>query len=112
MAADPTGSALRHALRNKLGSIRNAAFYLWRRLGKAGPDVCDDEMRAMLALLGEEVEAAVDLLDPPDKPKPYVPVTGTPAPRAQAPQAPARRTRLLLVDDDPGGRFILSSLLR
>lgn len=53
-------SVMRHDLRNKLGSIRNAAFYVGRKLEKAAPDVATKDPRVpqLLALIGSEVQSA------------------------------------------------------
>ena len=60
--AEEVASALRHDLRNRLGSIRNSAFYVQRSLGKMGLLDRDQRIEKFLQLICEQVEAADALL--------------------------------------------------
>jgi signal transduction histidine kinase len=57
-------SLIRHDLRNKLGSIRNASFYVGRKIQKAAPDLvtADPRVPTFLALIGTELDAAEHIL--------------------------------------------------
>jgi signal transduction histidine kinase len=65
-------SLIRHDLRNRLGSIRNANFYLRRRVQKLAPDVstADPRVPEFFALIASELEATEQImqsrLPPPD----------------------------------------------
>ena len=60
------GSTVRHGLRNHLGAIRNATFFLDRRLRTSSGDVIDGDPRIakMFALIDSELRAAEALLAP------------------------------------------------
>src|SRR4051794_38903019 len=53
-------SVIRHDLRNKLGSIRNAAFYVGRKLQKAAPELAaaDPRVPEFLSMIGREITSA------------------------------------------------------
>lgn len=53
-------SVIRHDLRNKLGSVRNASFYIGRKLQKAAPTLATEDPRVpqFLALISTELDAA------------------------------------------------------
>jgi signal transduction histidine kinase len=57
-------SVIRHDIRNKLGSIRNASFYLNRKLQKAAPDLATTDPRVLQfqTLIGSEIQAAEGVL--------------------------------------------------
>ena len=57
-------SLIRHDLRNKLGTIRNASFYLGRKLQQAAPELAatDPRVPQFLALIGSESNAADAIL--------------------------------------------------
>jgi signal transduction histidine kinase len=59
-------SRVRHDLRNKLGSIRNAAFFMKRRLSKTEEWSADPRLDAMATLLESDVTVANELLEPRD----------------------------------------------
>lgn len=61
--AEEVASALRHDLRNRLGSIRNSAFYVQRSLDKMGLLDRDQRIEKFLQLICEQVEAADALLE-------------------------------------------------
>jgi signal transduction histidine kinase len=61
--AEEVASALRHDLRNRLGSIRNSAFYVQRSLARMGLLDRDERIEKFLHLICEQVEAADALLD-------------------------------------------------
>src|SRR4051812_40775412 len=53
-------SVLRHDVRNKLGAIRNASFYLQRKVERAAPALWseDPRMPKFFELIGSELTAA------------------------------------------------------
>ena len=55
--AEESLSVIRHDLRNKLGSIRNAAFYVRRKLDKIAPEVAikDPRVPEFLAMIATEI---------------------------------------------------------
>lgn len=55
-------SDARHNVRNKLGSIRNAAYYVRRRLSKTEAWASDDRIEAMSSLLDADVTKANELV--------------------------------------------------
>src|SRR5258705_9328023 len=57
-------STIRHDLRNKLGSVRNAAFYIRRKVDKAAPDLGATDLRIpqFFALIPSELDAAEAIL--------------------------------------------------
>src|SRR5262245_44747019 len=61
--ADEFSSTLRHDLRNKFASIRNAVFYIQRSLGKSGQLETDPRVARFLTLICEQLESADWLLD-------------------------------------------------
>ena len=58
-------SLIRHDLRNKLGSIRNAAFYVGRKVAKSAPELAaaDPRVPTFLALIGTELDASEHVLE-------------------------------------------------
>jgi signal transduction histidine kinase len=62
--AEETKSVLRHDLRNKLASIRNAAFYLRRKVEASAPALWKEEKRVpeFFALIDGELTAAETIL--------------------------------------------------
>lgn len=91
---------IRHDLRNRFASIRNALFYLKTRVQKR-TGLCDADPRvpAFFALIDEELQKAEALIAP----------RAEQAPCAQAPQQRSRR--VLLVDDDEAVSVTLCALL-
>jgi signal transduction histidine kinase len=69
-------SVIRHDLRNKMGSVRNAAFYIRRKLDKIAPEVAakDPRIPDFLGLIVGELDAAEGILQSrlpaPDQPQP------------------------------------------
>jgi signal transduction histidine kinase len=61
--ADEVASTMRHDLRNKFASIRNAVFYIERSLNKSGLADEDPRVTRFLVLICEQLEAADALLD-------------------------------------------------
>jgi signal transduction histidine kinase len=61
--ADEVASTMRHDLRNKFASIRNAVFYIERSLNKSGLTEEDPRVGRFLTLICEQIEAADALLD-------------------------------------------------
>jgi signal transduction histidine kinase len=61
--ADEVASLIRHDMRNKLGSIRNAAFYLKRRVQPTELWQTDPRMSQFFALIEETVVDATTTLD-------------------------------------------------
>lgn len=57
----------RHGLRNKLGSIRNAAFYIRRRLSETEAWAADPRLDTMASLLETDVATANELLGRTDE---------------------------------------------
>jgi signal transduction histidine kinase len=57
-------SIIRHDVRNRLGAIRNANFYVRRRLQKLAPDVgaADPRVPEFLALIASEADATEPIL--------------------------------------------------
>jgi signal transduction histidine kinase len=57
-------SVIRHDLRNRLGAIRNASFYVRRRLQKLAPDVgtSDPRVPEFLTLIPTEIDAAEQIM--------------------------------------------------
>jgi signal transduction histidine kinase len=55
-------SNVRHSLRNKLGSIRNAAFYVKRQLSQTDAWSADPRLELMASIVESDVAAANDLL--------------------------------------------------
>lgn len=62
-------SHLRHALRNRLASIRNATFYVQRKLGMIAPEALETDPRLaqMLAMIDSELGAAEQVLIAPPR---------------------------------------------
>lgn len=63
--AEEAAATLRHDLRNKLASIRNAAFYLRRRLQKTEPFETDPRVSVFFKLIDDELVAAERLTAEP-----------------------------------------------
>ncbi len=63
--AEEASSVIRHDMRNKLGSIRNAAFYLKRRVEPTELWQTDARMSQFFALIEEAVADGTKLLDAP-----------------------------------------------
>ncbi|MEZ4221278.1 MAG: ATP-binding protein [Polyangiaceae bacterium] len=61
--AEETRSQLRHALKNRLGGIRNAAFYLKKRAQGSELAASDPRVPKFLTLIDQEVEALSALMD-------------------------------------------------
>jgi two-component system, response regulator RegA len=97
-AGEDVVRGLRHQLRNKLGSIRNGAFYLRRRIQGTELWTSDPRMQQILGLMDEAVADAEKLLLEMGRPP------------AAEPE-PAGPSAILLVDDDEGNRITLSMLL-
>jgi signal transduction histidine kinase len=57
-------SVIRHDVRNKLGSIRNASFYLGRKIQKAAPELVANDPRVpqFIELIGTESSATEAIL--------------------------------------------------
>jgi PleD family two-component response regulator len=96
-------SSVRHDLRNRFASIRNAAFYLRTRVEKR-TDLfsTDPRVPAFFNLIDEELARAEAI------------VAERLAPESEGPAAPpisAEPPRLLLIDDDEGIAMTLSALL-
>ena len=60
---DETMSALRHDLRNKLASVRNAEFYIRRRLRSTETWQADPRLEEMSGIIQDEMRTANELLD-------------------------------------------------
>jgi signal transduction histidine kinase len=60
---DETMSALRHDLRNKLASVRNAEFYIRRRLRSSETWQADARLQEMSGIIQDEMRTANELLD-------------------------------------------------
>jgi signal transduction histidine kinase len=60
--AEQVASTLRHDMRNKFASIRNAAFYIKKSLSKNGALETDPRVSRFLDLIGEQLEQADELL--------------------------------------------------
>ncbi|MCP3098321.1 ATP-binding protein [Myxococcus sp. K15C18031901] len=60
--ADVVASTLRHDLRNKLASIRNASFYLMRKMQKTDAWGADARVEAFFQLIDRELAAAEEVL--------------------------------------------------
>jgi signal transduction histidine kinase len=60
--ADVVASTLRHELRNKLASIRNASFYLMRRMQKTDAWTSDPRVETFFQLIEKELAAAEQVL--------------------------------------------------
>lgn len=60
--ADVVASTLRHELRNKLASIRNASFYLMRRMQKTDAWTADPRVETFFQLIEKELAAAEQVL--------------------------------------------------
>jgi signal transduction histidine kinase len=61
--AEEVASVLRHDLRNKLAAIRNAAFYIRRRLSKTEPWRADPRLEELSGVIQREANASNELLD-------------------------------------------------
>lgn len=61
--ADATGGVVRHALKNKLGALRNAAFLLRRQLEPLAPAERKDRVKQLFDLVDGEVKQANELLE-------------------------------------------------
>jgi signal transduction histidine kinase len=73
-------AVIRHDLRNRLGSIRNANFYVRRKLQKIAPDLgtSDPRLPEFLALIAAEVDATEKIMEsklPAPEPGELVPVS-------------------------------------
>lgn len=57
-------SVIRHDLRNRLGSIRNANFYVRRRVDKLAPELgtADPRVPSFLALIASEIDATEPII--------------------------------------------------
>lgn len=65
-------ASLRHSLRNRLGAVRNAAFYLRRRVDSTALPAEDARVPRFFDMIDSEVTAATQLLDskaPPEVPR-------------------------------------------
>ncbi|AGC41831.1 sensor histidine kinase [Myxococcus stipitatus DSM 14675] len=60
--ADVVASTLRHDLRNKLASVRNASFYLMRKMQKTDAWSSDARVEAFFQLIDRELAAAEEVL--------------------------------------------------
>ncbi|MFY1828798.1 ATP-binding protein [Myxococcus fulvus] len=60
--ADVVASTLRHDLRNKLASVRNASFYLMRKMQKTDAWGADARVEAFFQLIDRELAAAEEVL--------------------------------------------------
>ncbi|MEW5851464.1 MAG: HAMP domain-containing sensor histidine kinase [Myxococcota bacterium] len=62
--AEETISVIRHDLRNKLGSIRNANYYLRRKVQSAAPALVEEDPRVprLFQMIEEETELASQML--------------------------------------------------
>lgn len=60
--ADVVASTLRHELRNKLASIRNASFYLMRRMQKTEAWTADPRVETFFQLIERELASAEQVL--------------------------------------------------
>lgn len=60
--ADVVASTLRHDLRNKLASVRNASFYLMRKMQKTDVWGADARVEAFFQLIDRELAAAEEVL--------------------------------------------------
>lgn len=74
--ADVVASTLRHDLRNKLASIRNASFYLMRQMKKTEAWTADPRVETFFQLIEKELASAEELLSKRGPPAP-----GGPRPR-------------------------------
>jgi signal transduction histidine kinase len=61
--ADETASLLRHELRNKFASVRNAEFYVRRRLRDSEAWRADPRLDEMSGIIREEMRLASELVD-------------------------------------------------
>lgn len=61
--ADETASLLRHELRNKFASVRNAEFYVRRRLRDTEAWRADPRLEEMSGIIRDEMRLANELLD-------------------------------------------------
>jgi len=61
--AEEVASVLRHDLRNKLAAIRNASFYIRRRLAKTETWSADPRLEELSGVIQREANAANELLD-------------------------------------------------
>ena len=61
--ADETASLLRHELRNKFASVRNAEFYIRRRLRETEAWRADPRVEEMSGIIRDELRLANELLD-------------------------------------------------
>ncbi|WNZ62764.1 hypothetical protein QEG98_02795 [Myxococcus sp. MxC21-1] len=77
--ADVVASTLRHDLRNKLASIRNASFYLMRQVKKTDLWSADPRVETFFQLIEKELTSAEDVLS-----KRAPPPTGGTRPRCSA----------------------------
>jgi signal transduction histidine kinase len=87
--ADEVASTMRHDLRNKFASIRNAVFYIERSLGKAGYLDEDPRVSRFLTLICEQIEAADALLDQRSLHRSLVPTELEPVQLGECAQAAA-----------------------
>lgn len=93
---------LRHFVRNRLAALRNAAFYLQRRIEPTPIADEDPRVRQFFALILHElaeIEGAIGGR------------VGAPTPIAAGPDTAKLAVRVLIVDDHEGNRTTLAALL-
>ncbi|WP_163997636.1 sensor histidine kinase [Pyxidicoccus caerfyrddinensis] len=83
--ADVVASTLRHDLRNKLASIRNASFYLMRQMKKTEVWNTDPRVEIFFQLIEKELTSAEELLS-----KRSPPAVGGPKPHCRPSEAVER----------------------
>ncbi|HXK19837.1 MAG TPA: response regulator [Polyangiaceae bacterium] len=97
--ADELTRGMRHDVRNRLSVIRNAAFYIKRRVSQLELWTTDARIQHFFALIDESVAHADQLLQ------------AQTAPVVEHPGAPNSMTKILLCDDDESNRLTSSALL-
>jgi CheY-like chemotaxis protein len=112
--AEGVKAGLRHDLRNRFSSIRNASYYLMRQVRKTDLWQADPRVESFFQLIERELAAAEELLSARSLALPSA-EPGAVVPCEVAAQAlehtGAPRRSLLLVEDDPSNGLTLSALL-
>lgn len=104
---EEVASVLRHDLRNKLAVIRNAAFYIRRRLAGTEAWRADPRLEELSGVIQTEATRANELINERLGLRRSGPIAVPPASGGE----PGAMTSVLLIDDDDGNRLTLSALL-